>query len=127
MKILFLTIGLPDMSVGGGFYADLIQEMSNSRVEVTALAPTLPYQDTGLYQEGLTRVLRIKMDNVQGNIPTYKKIYRVIMMNPRYKRAYKKYLWDEKFDWIIMPTPPSSFIDVVDMIRTTIAEPNISI
>lgn len=106
------------MSVGGGFYADLIQEMSNSRVEVTALAPTLPYQDTGLYQEGKTRVLRIKMDNVQGNIPTYKKIYRVMMMNPRYKRAYKKYLWNEKFDWVIMPTPPSSFIDVVDMIRT---------
>ena len=109
------------MNKGGGFYADLIQEMSNRRVEVTALAPTLPNQDTGLYQEGLTRVLRIKMDNVQGNIPTYKKIYRVMMMNPRYKRAYKKYLWDEKFDWVIMPTPPSSFIDVVDMIKARTA------
>lgn len=117
MKILFLTIGLPDMNKGGGFYADLIQEMSNSGIEVTAMSPTLPNQEAGLYKEGRTRVLRIKMDNVQGNIPTYKKIYRVIMMNPRYKRAYKKYLWDEKFDWIIMPTPPSSFIDVVDMIK----------
>lgn len=117
MKILFLTIGLPDMNKGGGFYADLIQEMSNRDIEVTALSPTLPNQESGLYKEGRTRVLRIKMDNVQGNIPTYKKIYRVIMMNPRYKRAYKKYLWNEKFDWIIMPTPPSSFIDVVEFIK----------
>ena len=117
MKILFLTIELPDMSIGGGFYADLIKEMTIRGVEVTALSPTLPNQESGLYNEGQTRVLRVKMDNVQGNIPTYKKIYRVIMMNPRYKRAYKKYLWDEKFDWIIMPTPPSSFIDVVEFIK----------
>lgn len=117
MKILFLTIGLPDMNTGGGFYADLIQEMANNGVEVTALAPTLSDQEGGLFIEGLTRVLRVKMENVQGNIPTYKKIYRVMMMNPRYKNAYKKYLWNEMFDWIIMPTPPSSFIDVVEMIK----------
>lgn len=118
MKILFLTIELPDMSrEGGGFYADLIQELTKNGYEVTALSPTLPQQEEGLYQEGLIKVLRIKTDHVQGNIPTYKKIYRVLMMNPRYKRAYKKYLWNEAFDWIMMPTPPSSFIDVVEMIK----------
>lgn len=118
MKILFLTIGLPDMNKeGGGFHADLIHELGKEGHEVTALSPTLPGQEGGLYNEGQIRVLRIKMENVQGNIPTYKKIIRVLMMNPRYIRAYKKYLWNEKFDWILMPTPPSSFIDVVDVIK----------
>ena len=117
MKILFLTIGLPDMNKGGGFYADMIQELSNQGNEVTALSPTLPNQESGLYQEGGIRVLRIKMENVQGNIPTYKKIYRVVMMNPRFIKAYRKYLWNEHFDWILMPTPPSSFVDVVEVIR----------
>ena len=37
-------------------------------------------------------------------------------MNPRYKKAYRKYLWNEAFDWVIMPTPPSSLIDVVEYI-----------
>ena len=118
MKILFLTIALPNMNnAGGGFYADMIQELAKNGHEVTALSPTLPEQKGGIYNEGHTRVLRIKMEPVQGNIPTYKKIFRVLMMNPRYIRAYKKYLWYEKFDWILMPTPPSSFIDVVDVIK----------
>lgn len=117
MKILFLTIGLPDMSKGGGFYADMIQQLANHGQKVTALSPTLQHQHEGIYNEGNVRVLRIKMEPVQGNIPTYKKMYRVVMMNPRYKKAYKKYLWNEHFDWIIMPTPPSSFIDVVEMIK----------
>ena len=117
MKILFLTIGLPDMNEGGGFYADMIQEIGNNGHEVTALSPILPGQREGIYTEGKTRVLRVRMEHVQGNIPTFMKIFRVLMMNPRYKKAYKKYLRNEKFDWIIMPTPPSSFIDVVEMIK----------
>jgi glycosyltransferase involved in cell wall biosynthesis len=118
MKLLFLTIGLPDMNKeGGGFYADMIQELAKNGHEVTALSPTLQDQGSGLYTEGQTRVLRIKMENVQGNIPTYKKIIRVLMMNPRYIKAYKDFLWNEKFDWILMPTPPSSLVDVVDVIQ----------
>lgn len=34
-----------------------------------------------------------------------------------FKRAYKIYLKDEKFDWIIMPTPPITLIDVVKYIK----------
>ncbi len=117
MKLLFLTISLPDMGKqGGGFYADMIHELAKHH-DVTAVAPALPGQGSGLYDEGPVRVLRIKMENVQGNIPTYKKIIRVLMMNPRYIKAYKRFLWNDKFDWILMPTPPSSMIDVVDVIK----------
>ena len=116
MKILFLTIKLPDLSRAGGFYADLIQELSNKGNEVTAIAPSLEGQETGVYQEGNVRVLRVETGQMIGNIPTYKKIINVLSMNPRYKRAYHKFLWNESFDWVIMPTPPSSLIDVVEYI-----------
>lgn len=116
MKILFLTIKLPDLSKAGGFYADLIQELSNEGNEVTAIAPALDGQKTAVYQEGNVRVLRVETCQMIGNIPTYKKIINVLLMNPRYKRAYRKFLLNDAFDWVIMPTPPSSLIDVVDFI-----------
>lgn len=113
MRILFLTINLPNLSKSGGFYADLINELSNQGNNVTAISPALDGQKTGVYQEGTVRVLRVEMGQMIGNIPTYKKIINVLAMNPRYKRAYHKYLWNDLYDWIIMPTPPSSLIDVV--------------
>ena len=116
MRILFLTIKLPNLGKAGGFYADLINELSNQGNEVTAIAPALDDQKTGVYQEGSVRVLRVEMGQMIGNIPTYRKIINVLSMNPRYKRAFHKYLWNDKFDWVIMPTPPSSLIDVVEYI-----------
>ena len=116
MKILFLTIGLPNLAEAGSFYADLIYELSCQGNEVTAIAPALEGQKTGLHQEGSVQVLRVEMGQMIGNIPTYRKIINVLLMNPRYKKAYCRYLWDEAFDWVIMPTPPSSLIDVVDLI-----------
>lgn len=116
MKILFLTIKLPNLAVAGGFYADLILELSNQGNEVTAIAPALDGQKTGVYQEGEVRVLRVKIGQMIGNIPTYRKIINVLLMNPLYKRAYRKHLWNDAFDWVVMPTPPSSLIDVVDHI-----------
>ena len=116
MRILFLTIKLPDLAKAGGFYADLIHELANQGNEVTAIAPALDGQKTGVYQEGTVRVLRVEMGQMIGNIPTYRKIINVLSMNPRYKRAFHKYLWNDKFDWVIMPTPPSSLIDVVEYI-----------
>lgn len=117
MNILFLTIGLPDMSKGnGGLYADLVQELAINGHNVTAIAPAMPLQDTGLYNEGQINVLRVKTRAFVGNYSTLTKVIGVLTMNPNYKKAYKKYLWAEKFDWIIMPTPPASLISVVDFV-----------
>ena len=117
MKIIFLTISLPDLSKdGGGLYADMIQELVRRGHQLTAIAPALQDQNTGLYVEGGTRVLRVKMGQMIGNIPTYRKIINVLSLTPLYKRAYHKYLWRESFDWVVMPTPPSSMIDIVEYI-----------
>ena len=116
MNILFLTIGLPNMAHGGGFYADLIQELANAGHNVTAIAPTLDAQDTKLYQEGSIKVLRVKTKAFVGNFSTLTKVIGVMLMNPNYKSAYKRFLWDERFDWVIMPTPPASLVSVAEFV-----------
>ena len=114
MKILFLTIGLPDITQGGGgFYVDMIQSLCVKGHDVTVIAPTLNNQKPCLQKEGMVEVLRVNIPPIQGNYSTYKKIYGVLMMNPLYKRAYRKFLIKDKFDWVIMPTPPSSLVKVV--------------
>ena len=105
MNILFLTIKLPDLgSNDGGFYGDIIKELSHNGHNVTAIAPALAKQKTGVYKEGDITVLRVKLLPFIGNLPTYKKILGVLLMNPLYIRAYNKYLYNKKYDWIIMPT-----------------------
>lgn len=118
MKILFLTISLPNLNKeSGSFYADMIRALCKKGHEVTAIAPTNENQRTGVYIEGEVRVLRVNIPPIQGDYPTYKKIYGVLMMNPLYIRAYRKYLRKEEYDWIIMPTPPVSLVRVVKRIR----------
>ena len=119
MNILFLTIGVSDLSKeNGGFYADMIQELCIKGHHVTVMAPTNGKQKTGLYREGDARVLRVNIPPIQGNYSAYKKIYGVMMMNPLYKRAYRRYLKNEAFDWVIMPTPPVSLVRVVKSIQS---------
>ena len=79
MRVLFLTIGLPDMSgENGGLYADMIKELSGRGYEMTAIAPSLPEQDTGVFEEGGVTVLRVKIGQMQGDIPLSKKIANVL-------------------------------------------------
>ena len=117
MKILFLTIGLPDMSKGGGFYADLIQEMSNSGIEVTVLSPTFQNQSSGLYQEGTCRVLRVNVPFLKKNTSLIRKGLGSLALNPCYIRAYNKYLAKEKFDYVFLPTPPPTMVEVAKVIK----------
>lgn len=114
MNLLFLTIDLPDLSKeGGDLYADLIRELVDAGHTVTVFAPALPSQKTGIYFEYTARVLRIKNKEFVGNYPFYQKIYGIMSLTFKYKYYYNKYFGSESFDWIIMPTPPASLVDVV--------------
>ena len=117
MKAIFLTIGLPDMKKGGGLYADLIKELNKNGHEVTAVSGTLENQPEGLYDEGGIRVLRVPLKQMVGVKNFLKKGLAVVYMSYAYKKAYKKYLLNEKFDVVFMPTPPASLVDVANLIK----------
>ncbi len=119
MNILFLTISLPDLCTDqGGFYVDLIKELEKKGHRITCVAPALKGQHNGLYEEGRIRALRVKTGDFIGNIPFWKKGVNILLMTYQYRNAYRHFLSKETFDFVIMPTPPATFVDVVAFIKS---------
>lgn len=118
MKLIFISIEMPDLSKGqGGLYADMLYALQDKGHDVTVVAPALVDEFAGLHAEGAFNVLRVPMAPFRGNIPFYKKGIRIMTMSYKYKKAYKKYLGEEKFDVVMMATPPASFYDVVKLVK----------
>ena len=118
MKIIFISIGMPDLSsLKEEMYADLLRELSSRNNSITVMAPKNGDEPSGLHQEGKFRVLRVKAGQFRGNIPFYKKGLRILQLSSKFKRAYNRYLNKEKFDIVMMATPPSTLVDVVSLIK----------
>lgn len=100
------------MNKGGGFYADLLQELAKSGVEVTALAPSDAEEEEGMQVEGIVKVIRVKSDNFRGDIGILKKGFAMLTLQSKYKNAIKKHLNGEQFDYVLLPTPPASLVNL---------------
>lgn len=118
MKILFISISMPNLSLGkSDLYADIIYCLSNMEHDITILAPSIEDDFSGKRKEGKVEVVRVPLKPFIGNIPFYKKGIRIMEMSKKYIAAYNKYIADEKFDIILMATPPSSLYDVVKLAK----------
>jgi glycosyltransferase involved in cell wall biosynthesis len=118
MKLIFVSIGMPDMAAKrGGLYADLLYGLADMGYDITVLAPALEDGFSGMRQEGDCRVVRVPMKPFMGNYTFWQKGTRILRMNGLYKDAYRKYLKEEKFDVVMMATPPATLVDVVKMIK----------
>ena len=117
MKILFLTVDLPDLSSPSqAFYADLITELTKLGHQITVVAPS-KNKKKGIGLEGGIRVLRVLTGEFIGNIPFWKKGINVWRLSFQYKRAIRQYLDKDEFDVVIMPTPPVTLVDVVSFVK----------
>lgn len=117
MKLLFLTLSLPDLSSGkGGFYADLINEISLSH-DVYVICQNNGEKPTGLYQEGRVSVVRVNVPFLKTNTSLLRKGIGSLLMNPCFKKAYRKYYCDVEFDYVFVPTPPATLVDVAKVIK----------
>lgn len=118
MNFLFLSVEMPDMGKGGrGLYADLVSSLAKEGHSITFIAPALNDGFCGEREEGLFRAIRVGVKPFIGDIPFYLKGIRVLSLTRKYKKAYSTFLKNEKIDIILMPTPPSSLVDVVEMIK----------
>lgn len=115
MRILFTLLLAPNNIISGGMYADLIQAFNNNGHEVTVMGGA--QDETRLYEEDGIRILKVKSKPVLYVKSIIKKGIGMATLPWYFKSAYKKYLRNEKFDWIIMPTPPITLIDVVKYIK----------
>lgn len=109
---------MPNLSLGkSDLYADIIYCLSNMGHDITILAPSIEDDFFGKRKEGNVEVVRVPLKPFIGNIPFYKKGIRIMEMSKKYIAAYNKYIADEKFDIILMATPPSSLYDVVKLAK----------
>lgn len=117
MKLLFLALDIPDLdSDRGSFYADLIKELSNRKHDIFVICNDDGRHICGLHKEGDVSVVRVKVPFLQKNTSLIKKGIGSLLMNPYYIKAYRKYLCGEDFDFVFVPTPPATLVDVVKKI-----------
>lgn len=117
MKILFLMLHLPDENGGGGMYIDLAEGLQESGHHVTIMAPDNNFKSSFRRVERGIDVVRIKCRKTLGEPNLIKKGIGLALMPRYYRKAYNRYLKDEKFDWIFMPTPPITLIDFVQYVK----------
>lgn len=115
MKILFTLLSLPKDIKSSGMYLDMAMAFVKNGHNVTIIAGT--GEMTTYKEEFGMRVLRVKSKPILYVKNMIQKGIGMAMLPYYFKRAYNKYLKDEKFDWIVMPTPPITLIDFVKRVK----------
>ena len=110
-------MNLPCGKGKSNLYLDLAKEFSVNKHDAYIIAPTQPHQKEGLHIEHNVNVLRIntlKQTNVKN---VFLKGLAQVLLPHQFKRGYKKYLKDIKFDLVLMPTPPITLVSLANYIK----------
>lgn len=110
-------LDMPVDNNSGGMYIDLATELKLLGHEVTIMAPDNSFKKSYIAYERDMEVLRVKCKKTLGESNLIKKGIGLALMPYYYKIAYKKYLGNRSFDWIIMSTPPITLIDFVEYVQ----------
>lgn len=106
MKVLFVFLELPAEGNDGGMYCNLAERFLKYGHEVTIIAPDVAHAKTFMGKERGMRIVRVASKETQGVASMFRKGIALATLAHYFKQGYKKYLAGEKFDWIVMPTPP---------------------
>ena len=117
MKILFVLLGMASADKTGGMYESLAEQFQMNGHEVTIIAPDVNHTNTFCGTEREMRVVRVASKETQGVASMYKKGVALATLSHYFKKGYKKYLAGEKFDWIVMPTPPITLSGFVKFVK----------
>lgn len=115
MKILFTLLRIPANINDGGMYSDLFMEFKKNGHDVTVIGGT--QDETRYYEEQGVRILKVKSMPIMYVKNVIKKGIGMALLPWYFKKAYNRYLKNEKFDWIVMPTPPITLIDFVKGVK----------
>lgn len=115
MKILFTLLRLPRNLKSGGMYMDMAREFVKNGHDITVITRTS--YESSLQNEFGMRVIRVHCQPITQVKNMVKKGVRMALLPFHFNQAYNKYLKGEKFDWIVMPTPPITLIDFVKKVK----------
>lgn len=117
MKILLLLLNLNEEKKGGGMYLSLAQEFKRNGHEVTIMAPDVHHRTSTMRLEYSMRVVRVSSKATQGVSNMFQKGIALATLPFFYKKAYKRFLVNELFDWVVMPTPPITLSKFVGYVK----------
>ena len=115
MKVLFLMIAYPYVEKNTSMYTDLTQEFAKQGHEVFVAVANGPDRTT-LNSEGGINVLRVNTFELF-NESFIKKGFANILLPTQVNKAIKKYFHKLKFDAIIAPTPPITYLSTVKKLK----------
>lgn len=115
MKILFTLLNIPNHISEAGMYGDMVLKFKEEGHEVTVIGGT--QRGTKLHYDSGVRVLQVKSLPILYVKNLIHKGIGMATLPFLIKLAYKKYFNKEKYDWIVMPTPPITLVDVVKYIK----------
>lgn len=117
MRILFLLLQLPDEGKGSNMYLDLALEFLKNGHKVTIMAPDNNHSKCFEDNQFGMRVIRVNSLPTQGVSNLLKKGIGLATLGLYFKRAYKRFLGSDVFDWVFMPTPPITLAPLAEYIK----------
>ena len=116
MKVLFVLLGFPkDYKSSSGMYSDMVLEFVKNGHDAYVI--TGSQEKTTFVEDGNLHILRVHSLPIVYVSNMIKKGIGMALLPYFFLRAYKKYLRSQKFDWIVMPTPPITAIDFVKKVK----------
>lgn len=108
---------MPEEKGSGGMYTDLAVGLNKDGHQVTVMAPDNAFASSYIREERGMKVVRVKCRKTLGESNLIKKGIGLALMPRYYKKAYNRFLKNETFDWIFMPTPPITLVDFVNYVK----------
>lgn len=118
MNILFLSLGRYESIKESEGYTDLLREFIRHEDKVFILSPIEKRSgyDIRLIEEENSTILWVKTGNITKSKLIEKGI-STLMIESQFLNAIKKYFSDVRFDLVLYPTPPITFVKVVEYIK----------
>lgn len=117
MHVLFLLLYHPKPNKSSNLYSELIDEFIRNGHKVTVVSADNEEEEAStLNIENGLELLRVKTPRIFNVHPLQKGI-ATIKIPYLMKKAIKKHLSDRKFDLIVFPTPPITFVDIIAWLK----------
>lgn len=120
MNIVFLTMSRIAGVSNKGIYTDLIRKFRDEGHEVYIVAPHERFlkMPTELLEVDEVHILGVKTLNLKKTNVVEKGVGQVLVES-QFKKAIKRYLGNVKFDLILYSTPPITFPNVIQYLKST--------